>query len=55
MSLDLTDPDHPGHGDQSRTVICPACGQEVVNTRFPDHLRGSDGAGCPARHDGEGA
>lgn len=26
-------------GDQSSTMVCPGCGKEISNTRWPDHFR----------------
>jgi hypothetical protein len=28
-------------GDYSRTIVCPGCGAELCNTRWPDHFRSS--------------
>ena len=29
-------------GDMSETVVCPGCGDEVCNTRWPRHYRSED-------------
>jgi len=29
-------------GDMTRTVACPICGTEIVNTRRPYHIGSSD-------------
>jgi len=29
-------------GDMSEMLVCPMCGSEVINTRWPRHVHGED-------------